>query len=293
MTSLFNNQKNKSQKKLIETFSSHQTKTLKKNEKKIENILNFNTKTKNGLQKNEEKKQIISIFELKNEKSKNQEQNDNKFSNIDLMKDSNCFGTNSFGSTSFLNKLNSMGFEKMEQLKDSFANVKPKPPSLKKIKTSFKDDPLRIESLHNFFGELTPDLLTSRLIPGEDNFNGSIKDNESLMIFRNKKQPINNSIILNKNFPSNVLSPDKTFDKRRLNRIQQENIISFDSQNPSVYPEILTLKDNSNYYMIQQEDKINDLNLIKLSPNEFNWNKNISSPSKRFQSKGIKIILFL
>lgn len=288
MTSLFNNQFDKSQKKLIETFSSHQTKTLKKNEKKNpEHILNFNTKTKNGLKKNEEKKQIISIFELKNESFKNQEKNDNKFSNIDLIKDSNCFGTQSF-----IHKLNSMGFEKMEHLKDSFTNLKQNSSSLKKIKKSFKNDPIRIESLNNFFGELTPDLLTSRIIPGEENFNGSIKDNESLMIFRNKKQNINNSIMLNKNFPNIVLSPDKTFEKRRLNRFQQENFISFESQNHSIHPEVLTLKNNSNYYMIQPEDKANDLNLIKLSPNEFNWSKNISSPQKRFQSKGIKIIFF-
>ena len=184
-----------------------------------------------------------------------------------------------------------MGFEKMEHLEDSMIKQKNKLSSLKKIKTSPKEETIHIDPPHNFFEELTPDLLNSCLLPGGNYMNTSIRDNESLMYFFDIKQPVNNkSLKVPKYVSSQVLSPSRGFDKKKSEILNQEISQRLNSQNPSLFPEILNVKDGSNFNMSNKKDKLKNSIYKKNSPDNMFWNKNITSPTKIFNQKGFYFI---
>jgi len=275
MTSLLNNQVNTSQKKLLETFSVHRTKTLKKNENlNFENTLNLNARTKHGQRKNEEKKQIISTFQITKEVSSGSQTKDNKFSNIDILKDSTYFGNKSF-----LDKLNSLGFEGVEQLESSL-NKNNKSSSLKRVKTSPNQQALRVDPPENFFGELTPDLFQSRVMPNNQNINLSIRDNESMMYFFDIKQPsVNKSIVYQKNISSQILSPSRAYDSQRPALFHQKNNMKFDQSEI----DMMNIKNHLQFY--DKDEKLRISNIMKKSPANSFWNKNMTSPLKDFNVK--------
>lgn len=281
MTSLLNTHVNNSQKKLLGTFSVHRTKTLKKNDNlNFENTMNLNAKTKHGQRKNEEKKQIISTFQISKEVPSGNQTNDNNFSNIDILKDSNYFGNNSLTSKSFLNRLNYLGFEGIEQLENTLITTN-QPSSLKRVKTSPDQQPIHIDPPKNFFEELTPDIFQSKVMPGNHN-NNSIRENESMMYFFDIKQPnLNKSIVYPKNISSQVLSPSHIYDNQS-SLIDSKKNIKLELQDNDMHS-----RTHLQYGNYDRQSKVKTSNVMKKSPENCFWIKDITSPLKDFNPKSI------
>lgn len=283
MTSLMNNPFNNSQKKLPASFSTHRTKTLKKNENNPEITLNLNAKTKNGFRKNNEKKQIISTFEITKDIPNENEKRVNKFSNIDLLKDSTYFGNPGIPPyLLFAAALNCLGFEGADPLDNSFLNHTGFP-NLKRVKRSPSQDILHIDPPHNFFEELTPELLNSRVMQGGPL--NSIRDNESLMYFFDIKQPsFNKSLMFPKNMSSQVLSPSRIFENRRPPLPETDKIAKFDPPEDSKFPEVpIPLLKVEGFR--PKVEKIKEEEGPKRILEEGYWNKEVSSPLNELNQK--------
>lgn len=274
MTSLLQPQTNASCKKL-EPISVYRTKTLKKPEQ--QNTFDFDTKTKPIFSKNARKMQI-STFEVSDDIIGNRRAQDNDFSNIDLPKDGGHLGGKTIlDSRTFLDKLHCFGLDGVDRLEDSL--VAPEPTiSLKRVKSPVEPPTIHIDPPKNFFEELTPDLLQSRLMPNGPN--ASIRDNESMMYFFDIKQPsIHKSNVFPRHLSSQVLSPSRVFGDRRPLVTEHEKLAKFDLQEPLVLPGI---------QLANRRGGGSRLGAAKKSPENYFWAKGDSSPLKDFNVKSTR-----
>lgn len=235
MTSLLQPQTIGSCKKL-EPISVHRTKTLKKQGQPFESMFNLHTKTKDVF-RNKACKMQISTFDLSDDTVRARRPRDNDFSHIDLVKDGTQLGTSMLGSRTFLDKLQSFGLDGVDRLEDSLLAPPEQILSLKRVKTPPEQPTIHIDPPKDFFAELTPDLLQSRLIPNGPN--ASIRDNESMMYFFDIKQPsVNKSGVFGRHLSSQVLSPSRVFGERRPFVSERDKLIQFELQEPLVMPDI-------------------------------------------------------
>jgi hypothetical protein len=287
MTSLLNTQMNGSQKKLMETFSTYQTKTLKKQEnKELDNPLNLNARTKNNVKKNEQKKQKISTFQLSQEISSQGYNKDNNFSNIDILKDSTYFSNAPvFSSFPFSNALNPMGIEGGDYMENSFLNPKPSSPNLKRIKVSPTENSIHIDPPKNFFEELTPEILQSRVMHNQNLSN--IKDNDSLMFFYGiKPAKVNTSIMIPKNINCQVLSPSRKYEQNRFGVMNQNKVNQQDAAGENVGFQTASYSNiGQSMGPFNFQTKTNGKLYKDTSPDNVFWNKELYSPEKELIPK--------
>jgi len=290
MTSLLNNQLNGSQKKVIETFSTFQTKTLKKHDNKLQDErFNLNTKTKNNNKNVTDKKQTISNFQLSNENFTQGKNHENNFFNFDILKDSTCLGTSGMTSRPFPTPMNCLGLDSSEFMDSSFLNKAIPPDSLKRVKLSPAEESIHIVPPKIFFDDLTPELLQSRVIPNQHL--PSVRDNESIIYFRGANlDQQNKSFAGPKIFTSQILSPSKNYEKRRFNAMNVNRMLKLDLPEASFVRNISGATNGKSaeiHNQIVEEVALKNKSkgFVDCSPDEIFWNKHISSPHKEFIPK--------